>query len=345
MLLTISLVFILYNIVRSERLVVNTTCLELAKPSNQQFRLSCKNASDYHCLLDEYSIEEFEVCMMWKWIPKGNCAYFNTYEDGNIDGRQCLNLTNFVCPKVVHSSTENIKYPACYVKNTTTTKAPPQSSFRSTFEDTTEGTTKITNDGRNLAVSSISDTTDEQSEKALKASAIAFGVILPCLIFSVILCYLYTKGENPATNNIESGDGAIVERAESEENQQQNENSSRRENEGIESSEEEKDDSNTEQRPLLNEVKTSSENTSQIRCEMEKNLTGKGMKDDDQKEKSVENPSHLSSRPLQSNTEDADDKKTTVEHQYTEPTLDDEKLPKNVIEAVSTQEAGKTVTT
>lgn len=380
MLLTISLVFILYNIVRSERLVVNTTCLELAKPSNQQFRLSCKNASDYHCLLDEYSIEEFEVCMMWKWIPKGKCAYFNTYGDGNIDGRQCLNLTNFVCPKVVHSSSENIKYPACYVKNTTTTKAPPQSSFRSTFEDTTEGTTKITNDGRNLAVSSISDTADEQSEKALKASAIAFGVILPCLIFSAILCYVYTKGENPATNNIELGDGAIVERAESEENQQQNDNSSRRENaslqsqdsqnglnegaepqdheplienrrfstienEGIESSEEEKDDSNTEQRPLLNEMKTSSENTSQIRCEMEKNLTGKGMKDDDQKEKSVENPSHLSSRPLQSNTEDADDKKTTVEHQYTEPTLDDEKLPKNVIEAVSTQEAGKTVTT
>lgn len=48
--------------------------------------------------------------------------------------------------------------------------------------------------------------------------------------------------------------------------------------EGIESSEEEKDDSNTEQRPLLNEMKTSFENTSQIRCEMEKNLTGKGMK-------------------------------------------------------------------
>lgn len=311
MLLTISLAFMFY-IVRSERLVVNTTCLELAEPSNQQFRLYCKNASYYHCLLDEYSIKEFEVCMKWKWISKGNCAYFNTYGDGNIDGRQCFNLTNFECPTVVHLSTENMKYPACYVKNTTSTIAPSTSSFQSTFEDTTESTTKITIDGKNSAAYPIADTPYEQSEKAHKASAIAIGVIIPLLTFSVILCYLYIKGKNRATNNSESGVGEMDERAEPEENQQQNE---RRENEGLESSEGEKDDSNTEQKPLLNEMKTSSENPPLIRCEMEKSLTGKGMRG------------------------------KLNEEQCTETTSDDETLPKHVIEAVSTREAGKTVTT
>lgn len=53
--------------------------------------------------------------------------------------------------------------------------------------------------------------------------------------------------------------------------------------EGLESSEGEKDDSNTEQKPLLNEMKTSSENPPLIRCEMEKSLTGKGMRGIDRK--------------------------------------------------------------
>lgn len=115
--------------------------------------------------------------------------------------------------------------------------------------------------------------------------------------------------------------------------------------EGLESSKDEKDDSNTEQQLLLNKKETSSENTPRIRREMKKSLKEK---DDKQKEKSVENPSHLSSRPLQSTTEYADDKKPTVklnEEQYTEPTLDNEKLPKDAIEEVSTQEAGSTDST
>lgn len=52
------------------RLVVNTTCLELAKPSNQQLRLTCSQY-DYHCLLDETFTKEFEACREWKWIPRG----------------------------------------------------------------------------------------------------------------------------------------------------------------------------------------------------------------------------------------------------------------------------------
>lgn len=69
--LTIFLTFVVSHKVQSQlRLVVNTTCLELAKPSNQKFRLSCRQY-DYHCLLDESYAKEFEVCRDWKWIPKG----------------------------------------------------------------------------------------------------------------------------------------------------------------------------------------------------------------------------------------------------------------------------------
>nr|XP_034315200.1 uncharacterized protein LOC117685076 isoform X2 [Crassostrea gigas] len=357
MLLTISLAFMFYNIVRSERLVVNTTCLELAEPSNQQFRLYCKNASYYHCLLDEYSIKEFEVCMKWKWISKGNCAYFNTYGDGNIDGRQCFNLTNFECPTVVHLSTENMKYPACYVKNTTSTISPSASSFQSTFEDTTESTTKITIDEKNSAAYPIADTPYEQSEKAHKASAIAIGVIIPLLIFSVILCYLYIKGKNRATNNSESRVGEMDERAEPEENQHQNE---RREN-GLESSEGEKDDSNTEQKPLLNEMKTSSENPPLIRCEMEKSLTGKGMKDETDPNDDKEKPAGSISgsyHDLQQLDNEEDKEESTDLFDDTFESLqqipqeivklnedDDEQLSHDSSSAVATtNEAGKTVT-
>ena len=54
------------------RLVVNTTCLELAKPSNKHLRLSCSDPVKYHCLLDESYTREFEFCKQWMWIVKGN---------------------------------------------------------------------------------------------------------------------------------------------------------------------------------------------------------------------------------------------------------------------------------
>lgn len=57
------------------REVRNTTCLELAKPSNLQFRLSCNDTGTYHCLLDQNYTQEYEICMMWKWIPQGNCCH------------------------------------------------------------------------------------------------------------------------------------------------------------------------------------------------------------------------------------------------------------------------------
>lgn len=61
---------VIQNVQTQLRLVVNTTCLELAQPSNQQFRLTCRQY-DYHCLLDESYTREFEVCREWKWIPGG----------------------------------------------------------------------------------------------------------------------------------------------------------------------------------------------------------------------------------------------------------------------------------
>ena len=65
---------LVFHTVESEpdRQVVNTTCLELAKPSNQPLRLSCGTPDHYHCLLDETYTMEFEVCRAWKWIPGGN---------------------------------------------------------------------------------------------------------------------------------------------------------------------------------------------------------------------------------------------------------------------------------
>lgn len=63
--------FVVFHKVKMKRLVANTTCLELARPSNQQFRLTCSNPNDYHCLLDDTFTKEFEVCREWKWIPRG----------------------------------------------------------------------------------------------------------------------------------------------------------------------------------------------------------------------------------------------------------------------------------
>lgn len=68
--LKIFLTFVVSHKVKMKRLVVNTTCMELAKPSNQQYRLTCRQL-DYHCLLDDTYTQEIEVCREWKWIPEG----------------------------------------------------------------------------------------------------------------------------------------------------------------------------------------------------------------------------------------------------------------------------------
>uniref|UniRef100_A0A8W8KC30 Uncharacterized protein n=1 Tax=Magallana gigas TaxID=29159 RepID=A0A8W8KC30_MAGGI len=87
---------VIQNVQTQSRLVVNTTCLELAKPSNEQYQLICSH-HDYHCLLDESYTQEFEVCREWKWIPGGKCAYFNTYGSGNVDERQCNPGISLTC--------------------------------------------------------------------------------------------------------------------------------------------------------------------------------------------------------------------------------------------------------
>lgn len=189
--LKIILAFFVYNTIKSKRLVINTTCLELSDPSNQKFRLSCVNSSDYHCLLDRDSINEYEVCRKWKWIAAGKCAYFNTYEEGNIDGRPCINSTDFVCPKDLHSSKENTKYPACYVKIITSTIAPKISSYEVTSESTTDLLKEVSSDG---IASLISDLTDKQYDIARMTSAVVFGVFVPVLLIAAIV-FIYRKNE------------------------------------------------------------------------------------------------------------------------------------------------------
>eukprot|EP00105_Crassostrea_gigas_P010727 XP_011426091.1 PREDICTED: uncharacterized protein LOC105327362 [Crassostrea gigas] len=72
--LKIFLTCVVSHKVQMKRHVVNTTCLELAKLSSQQFRLTCSQYN-YHCLLDETLTKEFEVCREWKWIPKDTACY------------------------------------------------------------------------------------------------------------------------------------------------------------------------------------------------------------------------------------------------------------------------------
>eukprot|EP00105_Crassostrea_gigas_P037122 XP_019921270.1 PREDICTED: uncharacterized protein LOC109618299 [Crassostrea gigas] len=116
----IFLVLVVSHRVQSQsRIVVNTTCLELAQPSNQQLRLTCRQ-HDYHCLLDETFTKEFEVCREWKWIPGGKCAYFNTYGSGNVDERECKPRINLTCseigPGLQFVSITNTQFTACYAK-------------------------------------------------------------------------------------------------------------------------------------------------------------------------------------------------------------------------------------
>ncbi|XP_078338950.1 uncharacterized protein LOC111137564 isoform X2 [Crassostrea virginica] len=98
------------------RLVVNSTCLELAKPSNEHLRLSCNDLMWYHCLLDESYTREFEFCKQWMWIVKGDCAYFNSFGDGNIDRRDCKEYANLTCSPKEYPSYKNTDYSACYAK-------------------------------------------------------------------------------------------------------------------------------------------------------------------------------------------------------------------------------------
>lgn len=65
------LLFVVFNKVQLYRQLKNTTCLELAKPSNKQFRLSCNETSAYHCLLNGGSTYEYEICKTWRSIPEG----------------------------------------------------------------------------------------------------------------------------------------------------------------------------------------------------------------------------------------------------------------------------------
>lgn len=65
------LLFVVFNKVHLYRQLMNSTCLELAKPSNKHLRLSCNDSSIYHCLLNGNSTDEFEICKNWKWIPGG----------------------------------------------------------------------------------------------------------------------------------------------------------------------------------------------------------------------------------------------------------------------------------
>lgn len=64
-------VFTLSKNVQALRYLVDTTCLELAKPANKFYRLSCSEPANYHCLLDDTSTREVEVCRRWVYISKG----------------------------------------------------------------------------------------------------------------------------------------------------------------------------------------------------------------------------------------------------------------------------------
>uniref|UniRef100_K1Q446 Uncharacterized protein n=1 Tax=Magallana gigas TaxID=29159 RepID=K1Q446_MAGGI len=82
--------------------VRNTTCLELARPSNQQFRLSCNNIGTYHCLLDQNYTNEFEICKMWKWIPKesGKSVLTATYTLQSLEFKIQLAIKGITLPRL-----------------------------------------------------------------------------------------------------------------------------------------------------------------------------------------------------------------------------------------------------
>nr|XP_034315214.1 uncharacterized protein LOC105346393 isoform X2 [Crassostrea gigas] len=160
------------------RLLVKTTCLELAKPSNQQLRLSCSNPNDYHCLLDESYTQEYEACRDWKWIPGGKCAFFDTYGEGNVDERNCIPKNNLTCSQgtVQFLSATNTKYTACYVKKYMSTSLPV----------TTSGTQSY---GGNAT--SFSNSSDKRYEKSGHALLIILPIILGIIAPLVSLYVIY----------------------------------------------------------------------------------------------------------------------------------------------------------
>lgn len=326
----IFLVFTKFQTVASQsKLVVHTTCLELAKPSNQHLRMTCSNSTEYHCLLDETFTKEFEVCKRWKWISKGNCAYFNTYREGNIDQKQCIDSTHLVCPESAYFSKENTNYPACYVRNTTSTISPKTS----TFEVTLEGTTEVTSEFRNSIGSPISDTAKSKSGRTGMTIAIVFGVIILSLLpLAVINIFCKKREIDELLCKLKRTD----ENVESQMHHQKNENGSTEEkvfNDDLQRHDSE-DDSDEETEPHEHQ---------QLK---EPFLTKKN--DNKGKESSAEDPAHLCSTPMQLDTKDEEDKETIVkpdEKRCTELTSDDANLPQTVSAKINAKEPGKTVTT
>ncbi|XP_065936147.1 uncharacterized protein [Magallana gigas] len=167
-----------HRVQSQSRLVVNTTCLELAKPSNKQLRLICSQY-DYHCLLDETFTKEFEACREWKWIPEGKCAYFNTYGRGNIDERNCVPKNNLTCSHgtIQFSSATNTKYTACYVKKEISTSLP-----------VTTSPTGTQSDGENAT--SVSTSSNKKYEMSGHPLPIILGIFVP-LVSLIVIYFIF----------------------------------------------------------------------------------------------------------------------------------------------------------
>lgn len=195
------LLMVSQNVQSQLRLVVNTTCLDLAKPANKQYRLTCSQ-DDYHCLLDETFTKEYEVCKKWKWIPGGKCAYYNTYQEGNIDQKPCLNSTTLVCPESAYFSIKTLNFTACYEKNITYTDEPTTKYFLSS----SEGTQDITIDGQNSTSSPMADTFHKQAEITWRSCAILIGIMHPFLEFALI-CFCYRKRTNGSLQSQDQDNG------------------------------------------------------------------------------------------------------------------------------------------
>lgn len=72
----------LCNNAQALRVLVDTTCLELAKPINELYRLSCSDPNMYHCLQTErFTRVEVELCRRWKYIPRGKRNHVNSVKN------------------------------------------------------------------------------------------------------------------------------------------------------------------------------------------------------------------------------------------------------------------------
>ncbi|XP_061189594.1 uncharacterized protein LOC133197529 [Saccostrea echinata] len=128
------------------RKVQDTTCLEIVKLPNYQNRLTCTDQNEqYHCLLNGNYTTEYEVCREWKWIPKGKCAYFNTYGSGNVDERDCDSTSGLTCAPSEYNSADNARYAACYVKKEMTTMSILQTSTRQNVSTSDGGNSTSSN--------------------------------------------------------------------------------------------------------------------------------------------------------------------------------------------------------